>query len=106
MQTGRLLVVLEPRSNTMKAGIHRDTLAEALGEADHVWVFRPADLEWDLAGVLNPLKSATVCNDVATIVEQATRVAEADDKLVVMSNGGFDNIHGLLELALARKSAN
>lgn len=106
MQTGRLLVVLEPRSNTMKAGVHRDTLAEALGEADHVWVFHPADLEWDLAGVLNPLKSATVCNDVATIVEQATRVAEADDKLVVMSNGGFDNIHGLLELALVRKSAN
>jgi len=106
MQTGRLLVVLEPRSNTMKAGIHRDKLAAALGDADHVWVFRPDDLEWDLGHVLKPLKSATICSDVATIVEQATRLAEADDKLIVMSNGGFDNIHGLFERALAQKTGD
>ena len=105
MQTGRLLVVLEPRSNTMKAGVHQDTLAAALAEAEHAWVFRPADLEWDLGHVLEPLRSATVCDDVDSIVEEVARFAKADDNLVVMSNGGFENIHGLLERALLRKSA-
>jgi UDP-N-acetylmuramate: L-alanyl-gamma-D-glutamyl-meso-diaminopimelate ligase len=106
MQSGRLLVILELRSNTMKAGVHRDTLAAALREADHVWIFRPADLAWDLGRAMKPLKSATVCNDVNTIVDQVTALARAGDKLVVMSNGGFDNIHGLLERALSRRSAS
>ncbi len=105
MQTGRLLVVLEPRSNTMKAGVHRETLAAAIGAADHVWVFRPADLAWDLDRALKPLKSATVCSDINTIIDQVTGFAMAGDKLVVMSNGGFDNIHRRLEHALTRKSA-
>jgi len=105
MQDGRLLVVLEPRSNTMKAGVHSNRLAAALDNADRVWVYRPADLEWDLEHALKPLKSATVCDDVNTIVEQVTQFSAADDKLIVMSNGGFDNIHSLLERALVRKSA-
>jgi UDP-N-acetylmuramate: L-alanyl-gamma-D-glutamyl-meso-diaminopimelate ligase len=105
MQSGRLLVVLELRSNTMKAGVHQDTLAGALTEAEHAWVFRPADLEWDLGRVLEPLKSATVCDDVNNIVEEVTRFAKSGDNLVVMSNGGFENIQGLLARALLRKSA-
>jgi UDP-N-acetylmuramate: L-alanyl-gamma-D-glutamyl-meso-diaminopimelate ligase len=105
MQSGRLIVVLEPRSNTMKAGVHRDTLAAALDGADQVWVFHPADLTWDLGRALKPLKSATVCTEVNAIVDQVTAFAESGDKLVVMSNGGFEDIHRRLERALARKSA-
>jgi UDP-N-acetylmuramate: L-alanyl-gamma-D-glutamyl-meso-diaminopimelate ligase len=105
LQAGRLLVVLEPRSNTMKAGVHRDALPAALGDADHVWVFRPADLEWDLDEAMQPLRSVTVSADLNAIVDEVAGLAAAGDELVVMSNGGFGNIHGMLEAALVRKLA-
>ena len=105
LHAGRLLVVLEPRSNTMKAGVHRDALAAALGDADHVWVFRPVDLEWDLDEAMQPLRSVTVSADLNAIVDEVTGLAAAGDELLVMSNGGFGNIHGLLEAALGRKLA-
>jgi UDP-N-acetylmuramate: L-alanyl-gamma-D-glutamyl-meso-diaminopimelate ligase len=103
--TGRLLVVLEPRSNTMKAGVHRDTLAAALADADQVWVLRPADLGWDLARALNPMKTANICDDVNTIVSEVVQYAREGDKLIVMSNGGFENIQGVLKSSLGRQSA-
>ena len=96
MKSGRLLVVLELRSNTMKLGVHRDTLAESLGDADQVWVYRSADLEWDLHGALADLPSATVCDDVDSIVKQVATYSRSGDTVVVMSNGGFFNIHDRL----------
>ena len=96
MKSGRLLIVLELRSNTMKLGVHRDTLAESLGDADQVWVYRSADLEWDLHGALADLPSATVCDDVDSIVKQVATYSRSGDRVVVMSNGGFFNIHDML----------
>ena len=49
----RLIAVLELRSNTMKAGIHKDTLAGALAAADLVYVLEPSGLGWDLRASLN-----------------------------------------------------
>ena len=43
---GRTIAVLEPRSNTMRMGVHRDALAPALASADRAYLFRPADLRW------------------------------------------------------------
>jgi UDP-N-acetylmuramate: L-alanyl-gamma-D-glutamyl-meso-diaminopimelate ligase len=100
MKSGRLLVVLEPRSNTMKLGVHRDALADSLGDADQVWVHRSADLKWDLKAALATVPAATVCDDVDLIVENVARVARSGDRVVVMSNGGFFNIHELLARSL------
>lgn len=105
MSAGRLLVVLEPRSNTMKAGVHRDVLAAALADADHIWVLRPDDLQWDLDAAMRPLQQATVAPDIQTIVESVTRFANDGDELVVMSNGGFGNIHELLRAALGESNS-
>jgi UDP-N-acetylmuramate: L-alanyl-gamma-D-glutamyl-meso-diaminopimelate ligase len=80
----------------MKLGVHRDTLAESLGDADQVWVYRSADLEWDLHGALADLPSATVCDDVDSIVKQVATYSRSGDTVVVMSNGGFFNIHDML----------
>jgi UDP-N-acetylmuramate: L-alanyl-gamma-D-glutamyl-meso-diaminopimelate ligase len=102
---GRLLIVLEPRSNTMKLGVHRDTLADALRDADQAWVFDSTDQQWDLAGAMSGLSTATVCDDIDTIVNGVAAYARPDDRLVVMSNGGFCNIHETLAQALDRKSA-
>ena len=38
----RIITVLEPRSNTMKLGVHRDELAPALAAADSAWFLNVA----------------------------------------------------------------
>jgi len=101
---GRLLIVLEPRSNTMRLGVHRDTLADALRGADRVWIYDSPDLEWDLAGAMSVLPCATVCDDIDSIVAGVAAFAISGDRLVVMSNGGFDNIHESLVRALDERS--
>jgi UDP-N-acetylmuramate: L-alanyl-gamma-D-glutamyl-meso-diaminopimelate ligase len=96
---GRLLLVLEPRSNTMKMGVHRDELAGALQGADEVWVFQPPELDWNLHDALKGL-SVNICTEVQIIVADVASKARPGDSVVVMSNGGFDGIHGLLKGAL------
>lgn len=103
MSEGRLAIVLELRSNTMKLGVHKDTLAAALEAADRVWVYRPAGLDWDLAGAIQALPAVQICDDTATIVDAAIGYVEPGDRLVVMSNGGFENIQVRLEAALAQR---
>src|SRR3546814_7003449 len=49
---GRILAVLEPRSNTMRLGTHARTLAGSLSDADRCFVFARPVLKWDSASVL------------------------------------------------------
>ena len=86
----------------MKMGVHRKTLAAALTGADKAWVYQPAGLEWDLAAAMDRLPSASVCENVDAIVAEVVGLAQPGDTLVVMSNGGFDNIYEKLEAALTR----
>ncbi len=95
-QTGdkRILAILEPRSNTMKQGCHAAELAASLQSADHVMVFSSNDIKWDVAGTLAPLgERLQVFSGVQAIVDAAVQWATADDSILVMSNGGFENIH-------------
>ncbi len=100
---GRVLVILEPRSNTMKLGVHTESLAAALAAADAVWVFRPDDLGWDLAAALQSLRQVHISDDVDAIAAEVVAQAQPGDTLVVMSNGGFGGIHGVLETGLSAK---
>jgi UDP-N-acetylmuramate: L-alanyl-gamma-D-glutamyl-meso-diaminopimelate ligase len=100
---GRLLVILEPRSNTMKLGIHGDSLAAALDAADEVWVYRPDDLGWDPAEALRSLSRLQVCDDIDSMAASIIARTMPGDKLVVMSNGGFGGLHGLLEAGLSTR---
>ena len=99
---GRLLAVLEPRSNTMRLGIHRHELAQSLRDADAVWLFQPADLSWDLNEVRNDLLVPTSVSDaIDTLVASLVAYALPSDRIVVMSNGGFGGIHEKILAALA-----
>jgi UDP-N-acetylmuramate: L-alanyl-gamma-D-glutamyl-meso-diaminopimelate ligase len=104
---GRILAILEPRSNTMRMGLHRDQLAPALEPADRVYVFAPVELRWDPAQALAALGTRLqVLSSVEGIVAQVAGEARAGDRILVMSNGGFDNIHArLLEALAGRHSA-
>jgi UDP-N-acetylmuramate: L-alanyl-gamma-D-glutamyl-meso-diaminopimelate ligase len=97
----RILAVLEPRSNTMRMGVHSDTLAGSLAAADRVWVHAPDDLGWSVADALAPLGDRlSLCVSSADIVAQVAAEARAGDQVLVMSNGGFEGIHGRLLEAL------
>ena len=97
----RILAVLEPRSNTMRMGVHAGQLADALRGADQVWLYRPADLAWDPAPVLRELGGRLRVRDtVQQIVDGLTAEARPGDQVLVMSNGGFEGIHQRLLDAL------
>ncbi len=99
--TARVLVALEPRSNTMRMGVHRDALGPALAGADQAWVLRPGNLDWDLDAALAGSGAILVCDEVDEIVRNIAAAAQPGDRVVVMSNGGFGGIHERLAQSLS-----
>jgi UDP-N-acetylmuramate: L-alanyl-gamma-D-glutamyl-meso-diaminopimelate ligase len=101
----RIVAVLEPRSATMRMGVHRETLAPSLRAADSVWMFAPPDLGWDADAVVATLgPMAKLARSVDELVEGLAGSAIAGDQVLIMSNGGFGGLHGKLLEALARRS--
>lgn len=94
---GRLLAVLEPRSNTMKLGHHRAELAASVAPADLVFWYQPAQLEWSLEDLVNETSSnvdanlSQVMTDIDVLISAVGQAAQPGDVIVVMSNGGFFN---------------
>jgi UDP-N-acetylmuramate: L-alanyl-gamma-D-glutamyl-meso-diaminopimelate ligase len=101
----RIIAVLEPRSNTMKLGVHRDELAPALAAADCTWFLNTPDLGWDLPGAVAGLGDRVrFAADVDSLVKGLAGDSRAGDHILVMSNGGFGGLHDKLLAALrARK---
>jgi UDP-N-acetylmuramate: L-alanyl-gamma-D-glutamyl-meso-diaminopimelate ligase len=90
----RVVAVLELRSNTMRMGVHRDTLAPALSLADRVLLLKPKGLNWNLERVTAVLDGrGQVLSDVDAILDTLTQELRPKDHVLIMSNGGFDNIH-------------
>ncbi|MEJ2310120.1 MAG: UDP-N-acetylmuramate:L-alanyl-gamma-D-glutamyl-meso-diaminopimelate ligase [Gammaproteobacteria bacterium] len=90
----RIIAVLEPRSNTMRMGIHKVSLPASLEAADRVMVFSPPALGWDAQAVFTSLgDKATVFDTSEAIVDAVRREARPGDQVLVMSNGGFEGIH-------------
>ncbi|WP_267478627.1 UDP-N-acetylmuramate:L-alanyl-gamma-D-glutamyl-meso-diaminopimelate ligase [Pseudoduganella aquatica] len=103
-KAGRILAVLEPRSNTMKLGAMKDALPGSLAEADQVFGFGSEKaLGWSLGAALAPMGAiASAYDDIAVMVEAIVAQAQPGDHIVVMSNGGFGGVHQKLLEALAR----
>lgn len=102
--TARILAVLEPRSNTMKMGLSKNELAPSLGRADEVFIFQPQHIPWQVAEVAEAcVQPAHWSADIDTLVEMIVKTAQPGDHILVMSNGGFSNIHNKLLKALKEK---
>jgi UDP-N-acetylmuramate: L-alanyl-gamma-D-glutamyl-meso-diaminopimelate ligase len=100
----RLIAILEPRSNTMKMGIHKDSLAASLAEADQVILFEQTDLDWPLSSIVTQLgDKASVQKSIEDIVDLVSEQAQSGDEILVMSNGGFGGIHQQILTALAQR---
>ena len=98
---GRILAVLEPRSNTMKLGVMKAQLPASLAEADAVFCYG-AGLGWDAAEALAPLGARARTYEVLdALVTDVAAAARPGDHVLVMSNGGFGGVHQKLLDALA-----
>ncbi len=102
--SGRILAVLEPRSNTMKLGAMKDALPGSLREADLVFGFGSQQaLGWSLSDSLRPLGDIAHSFDQLDFLVQAILdAARPGDHILVMSNGGFGGVHQKLLDALAK----
>ena len=101
----KLWAIIEPRSNTMRMGSHKDELAHSARLADQVIWYQPEGLDWDLQPVIdaatNPARIARTLEDIITrIVNEAGE----GDAVVIMSNGGFGGLHQKLLAALKAKA--
>lgn len=102
VSTGRILAVLEPRSNTMKLGVMKERLANSLEGADAVYCYA-SGLDWDVADALEPLgeRLGGTFIDLDALVASVVAKAQPGDHVLVMSNGGFGGVHERLLAALA-----
>jgi UDP-N-acetylmuramate: L-alanyl-gamma-D-glutamyl-meso-diaminopimelate ligase len=97
----RIIAVLEPRSNTMRMGVHRDTLGPSLAAADEVWLYAPADLGWDAGAAVAGLGArAHLAGSIDQLVEALPARLRSGDQVLIMSNGGFGGLHDRLLGAL------
>jgi len=104
MTEGRLLAILEPRSNTMKAGVHKDTLAASVNAADVTFWFEPANIDWSLEAVTKACANpAQMYKDTDRLIEDVVAESQPGDRIVVMSNGGFADVPRRLAQALENK---
>jgi UDP-N-acetylmuramate: L-alanyl-gamma-D-glutamyl-meso-diaminopimelate ligase len=103
----RIIVLLEPRSNTMRGGQHRASLPATVAAADQVFWYQPPGLDWDLGDVVaeSPVP-ASLATDIDSLATEVAALSRPGDHIVIMSNGGFGGIHTRLvtELQLVQES--
>ena len=101
--SGKLIALVEPRSNTMRLGQYRAELGAAAQEANHVIWFEPPGLDWNLSAALDAYEHQEVMSDIDALLNRALALAHPGDKIVVMSNGGFQGLHTRLIATLEDK---
>ena len=100
----KLIAILELRSNTMRMGIHKESLANCLQVADRVILFNQSDMNWSLSTVQQQLgEKATIEVSIDDIVGLIRDEAMRGDEILIMSNGGFCGIHEKILTVLAKR---
>jgi len=100
----RIIAILEPRSNTMRMGVHRGQIADSLKEADVCLLYQPDGLNWDLSDIVAGASvETTIYGSIEAIINKVLEIGKAGDSVLIMSNGGFGGIHQKLIAALKSK---
>jgi len=98
----KIIAILEPRSNTMKMGVHQYTLLDSLRDADDVLLFEPDNLSWSLKEQAD--KAGMQCfNSTQIIIDSVLANIKPDQHILIMSNGGFNGLHQQLVDGLSNK---
>jgi len=93
----RIIAIVEPRSNTMRLGVHTETLAKSLGNADLAIIYQPQNLDWDLSKLLNHASNIQICQSLDDIIAKLKVEARSGGHFVLMSNGSFGGIYQRLQ---------
>jgi len=113
-RTGKLWVVVEPRSNTMRTRIHQDRLPCCVDDADEVLFVPASDRNLEAGDVLDVRRVCDEINHNATaahallladadaVVAHVCQHARSGDDVLILSNGGFDGIHQQLLVSLRK----
>ncbi|HWV14818.1 MAG TPA: UDP-N-acetylmuramate:L-alanyl-gamma-D-glutamyl-meso-diaminopimelate ligase [Cellvibrio sp.] len=90
----KIIAIIEPRSNTMRMGVHKDALNQSCTDADDVLWYQPANADWAMDEIVNnsPVP-AKLFRDLDELIHCATVLSEANTHIVIMSNGGFGGVH-------------
>ena len=100
-ETGRLLAVIEARSNTMKMGYHQNTLAASFDSADAVLWYKSTVTKLDLDAIADSANAEFLSmTDTDSMIAWLLANARSGDHIVIMSNGGFEGLHQRLISAL------
>jgi len=98
----RVIVAMEPRSNSMRLGAHAEALAPSLAGADAVVFLHRPELAWDAGAVLTALRAeGHAVADADALIARLSTLVRAGDHVVFMSNGGFDGAPRRFLAALA-----
>ncbi|MGZ5008372.1 MAG: UDP-N-acetylmuramate:L-alanyl-gamma-D-glutamyl-meso-diaminopimelate ligase [Methylobacter sp.] len=89
----RIIAIVEPRSNTMRLGVHTKTLAESLVNADLAIVYQPEGMGWDLGQLKKYAGNIDICSSLDEIINKLKFEARYGGHFVLMSNGSFGGIY-------------
>jgi len=92
-EKGRIIAVFEPRSNTMKMGVHGQSLVDAFNGADSLWALIPEGLSWDMKGSFSGMAGFNAHQQLPTLIDGLIHYLMPGDHVVIMSNGGFGGVH-------------
>ena len=82
-------------------GVHNETLADALCQADVIELYRPNDFGPDFDSALEPLGDRLeIYDDYDALISGIASKLQPGDQLVFMSNGGFGAVRQKLTAAL------
>jgi len=99
----RVVVAMEPRSNTMKLGVHNASLANSLKDADLIWMYRPDNMGDGFDASLEALGSKlSLHRDYDQLVSEMSRKVLSGDQVIFMSNGGFGSARQTLTALLQK----
>ncbi len=103
----RIVCVFEPRSNSMKMGANREYLGAAFKEADEIFVYKPDIVHWDMSILQHdcPKPLHIVEHSTEELIAQVVKAVDEHTSVIVMSNGGFENVKGRLVEALQQRAA-
>ena len=89
----KIIAIVEPRSNTMRMGVHTQSLAESLNLADIAIIYQPENLDWDLSELTKYADNIEIYTTLDAIVDKLKREASEKSHFVLMSNGSFGGIY-------------
>jgi UDP-N-acetylmuramate: L-alanyl-gamma-D-glutamyl-meso-diaminopimelate ligase len=96
----RIIAIVEPRSNTMRMGVHTETLAFSLKNADLALIYQPENRNWDLSGLKKYAGNIEICPSLDAIIAKLKFEARYGGHFVLMSNGSFGGIYQRLQQEL------